>query len=300
MRFSWRPTSSERPATPRRAAATGFLATGVALATWATLSFAPEARAEDPKPTTAKVERTALPIGKQIPDFEAKDLQGKPFKLSTARAIDKDAAFASVAEAAKAIGAKEPKREQAIDALEGVKEPEARLEFLQKAVAPYGLIVGAETSAGWKTLGDVADWIAASSEAPIVFLVWSSKCPTSREYEPRIMEIFGKTGARLYPLAANAVGETDEEAKAFLEAQGLPYRVLADRNQAVCDILGGMKTPHAFLVDKNNHLRYAGAIDNDPSMEQDDAAARRNYLLEAIEQVKAGGVVEVWMTAPKG
>jgi thiol-disulfide isomerase/thioredoxin len=280
----------------RHPANAGILTTGLVAAALAASSLA-AARADE---GTTKPERAPVAIGKELPDFETKDLQGKPFRLSTARTIDAAAAFAAVAAAAKAHGAKEPQREDALESIEGLKDPEERAAALQVAATEYGLIVGAEAAAGWKTLGDVADWISASAEAPIVLLVWSPKCPTSRAYEPRILEIAGATGARLYPLASNGKGETDEEAKAFLEAQGLPYRVLLDREQVVCDRLGGTKTPHAFVIDKQNRLRYAGAIDDDPMMEQEDAAARRNYLREAIERLKAGGVPDVWMTAPKG
>ena len=63
------------------------------------LLLAVTATAEDRK----KFEWNPLPIGKELPDFETKDLDGKPFKLSTARAIDKDSAFAAVAVSARAV-----------------------------------------------------------------------------------------------------------------------------------------------------------------------------------------------------
>ncbi len=284
-----------------RPALAGSLLAGIGIAVAAGLLVAPRTAADEGRAAAKKTEWNPTPINKEVPDFETKDLDGKPFRLSTARAIDKDVAFAAVADAAKARGAKEPKREDPIDGLQGVKgDAEERKAFIQQAGRPYGLIAADETGKDWKTLGEVADWVAGAADAPMVLLVWSSKCPTSREYEPRIVEIFGKTGARLYPVASTGSGETDEESKGFLEAEGLPYRVLLDRDQAICDRLGGLRTPHAFLLDKRNRLRYAGAIDSDPGMEQDDAAARRNYLLDAIQQVKEGPEVDVWMTAPKG
>jgi hypothetical protein len=284
----------------RRPARAGSILSGVALLVGA-LATGPTAAAEGERADAPKKrEVVAFPILKEFPDFEAKDLNGKPFRLSTSRAIDKDAALAGVVAAAQAAGAKDAKRETPLESIEAWKEPEARAEGLQVAATEYGLVIGAETAAGWKTLGDVADWVAGASEAPIVFVVWSSKCPTSKAYEPRLLEAVAATGARVFPLASNAIGETDEEAKGYVEAQGLPYRVLVDRDQAVCDKLGGTRTPHVFLLDKRNRLRYAGAIDDDPAMEKDDAAARRNYLLEALVQVKDGREVDVWVTAPKG
>ena len=247
----------------------------------------------------------AATVGSTLPDFQLKDLDGKAFSLAACRTVAAEDAWKQVAAAASKFGAPDAKPETAIDALPGLKgddgalDAEARTAFLQEAGRSQGLIADEKTGAEWKTLADVSAWVAKSAEAPIVFVVWSSKCPTSVGYEERVVALMAKTGARVYVLASNQLGETDVEAKTYVEAKGLPYRVLSDREQVACKLLGGTRTPHVFLVDEKNRLRYSGSIDNDPPGEKDEAA-RANWLEDAIGSVAAHREVNVLMTSPKG
>ena len=78
-----------------------------------------------------------------------------------------------------------------------------RVAFVQAAGHPYGLIATAASTKDLKTLGDVVAWVQKAATAPIVFLCWSSGCPTCQLYEERLNEIFSTSGARLYLLASN-------------------------------------------------------------------------------------------------
>jgi hypothetical protein len=264
------------------------------------LASAGDARAADPA-------SSPVAIGKPVPDFSRKSIDGRPFSLSSARAITKESALAAVLEAAKAFGAADGKTkpEDAIDALPGVKDekgtvdPEKRAQFLQQAARPAGLVARGKAVEGLKTLGDVAEWVAKSNEAPIVLMQWSSHCPTSKAYEERLVDLFSRTNARIYMLASNQSGETDEEVKAYVEDDAHPFQILLDRDLLVCDILGGKRTPHVFLLDAKNVLRYAGSIDDDP-VEEKEASARAHWLEDAIVAVAENREVNVLMTSPKG
>ena len=103
----------------------------------------------------------------------------------------------------------------------------------------------------------------------------------------------------LVRIASNQVGETDAEVKDYVEGSGFPYPVLLDREQLACNILGGKRTPHVFLLDAKNTLRYSGSIDDDPSAEK-EATARAHWLEDAIKSVAESREVNVLMTSPKG
>jgi peroxiredoxin len=247
----------------------------------------------------------SVTIGGTVPEFSLKDLEGESFSLSTARSFTADDAWKHVAASAARFGAPDAKADMAIDTMTGVAgeggkvDADNRKAFLQDAAKFAGLIVGEKTGADLKTLGDVSKWISGAAKAPIVFMVWSSKCPTSRGYEERIVDLFARTGARFYPVASTQVGENDVDSKGYVEAKELPYRVLSDRDDVLCNILGGQRTPHAFLVDDQNRLRYAGSIDNDPIADK-EPAERQHWLEDAITAVFQHRDVDVLMTAPKG
>jgi hypothetical protein len=258
------------------------------------LALAPVASADAPKPYA---------VGDTVQDFAARDVDGKDVSLAALRAISPEQAMEAAKAAAAAFGGKDAKAETAIDDLAGVKkdgavDPALRLAYLKAAGRPFGLVACPKVSDGVKTLADVAKWITDSAGGPLVLVVWSAKCPMVKLYAARLSALLADTGARVLPLAAN-VTENDDEIKEALAKSGDPYRVVVDREQKVCDLLGGKKTPHVFLLDGKNVLRYAGAIDDDPNEEK--GAAKQEWLKQAIQVVAAGkGTIKVLQTAPEG
>jgi peroxiredoxin len=240
-------------------------------------------------------------IGQAVADFSARDLDGAEWRLSDARSIDDERALTAVKKVAIEYGAKaESKADEALAGLSGLKGTEQtpaeglRMEFARKVGLNFGLFPSAKTVEGWKTLGDAAAWIKSGATAPIVLVWWSPKCPTSARYEDRYLEMFAETGARFLPVATN---HTDDDASihAYLESKDLPYRVLVDRDAAIADRFGAKRTPHVFVLDETNTLRYSGAVDN-----LRDEGERADWLLAALKAIGEGQPVEVLMTDPKG
>jgi hypothetical protein len=272
----------------------------------AALSVASTAFAGDP-PVSGPVAPSApaatppkgLAPGDVVPALECMDLDGKPFSLAAARAITPAEALEAVDAAAKASGATSPvKPEDTLEKVLGSTDGEKRAAFANAAGKRFGLVATAASTSEWKTVGDVAKWIEASAQAPIVFLCWSPSCPTSKLYEDRIIATIATTGARLFVLGCNVTDPVDSM-RGYAEGKGLPYRVLPDHEQKITDVLGGRRTPHAFVVDSKGVLRYAGAVDNDAKAEL-APEKRRAYLEDAIVAVKDGKSVEVLLTTPVG
>ena len=242
-------------------------------------------------------------IGDVIPTFELPTLDGATFSLATARSVTEETALAEVVAAAAALsGGGELTGETALASLPDLGTDAAKAHaLLVKIGQPYGLIPGADAHEDMETLADIAAWVAASANAPMVFMCWSPMCPTSRGYEERIQAIIAETGARFYPLASSSPKkERDEDCVTYVAEKSLPYRVLLDREQRACDIFGGQVTPHIFVIDAANRLAYAGSIDSDPRCQIESPDDRSNWLVDALEALGDDRPVDVLLTTPKG
>ena len=131
-----------------------------------------------------------------------------------------------------------------------------------------------------------------------MLFAWSSSCPTCTLYDERLREILATSGARAYAVAANH-DDPLENIRATIAARELPYRILLDPEARIADVLGARTTPHAFVLDAKNVLRYSGSPDNDPALDG-DASKRLPYLADALASVAEGRQVEIRMTHPKG
>jgi hypothetical protein len=256
-------------------------------------------------PALAAEDRTKpYALGDVVTDFAAKDLDGKEFSLATARDMTPEKALEAVKAAAKAAGATDPKAEDPIDGLASLKGDEGvdaakRIAWLRALGHDLGYLPGETASAKMKTLGDAAKWLEASATAPIVFMCWKVACPMTKTYQDRLGEIFADGAARLYVLAVNPK-EDDAAIKGHVAGHELGWRVLDDRKVVLAARLGGRKTPHMFVLDAKNALRYSGAIDDRFHGKDKSADEAAPYLASALEAVAKGTAPWVQQTEPVG
>lgn len=175
------------------------------------------------------------------------------------------------------------------------------LDFAARLGKRFALVPHPDKLAEAKTVGDLASWIAASEDAPILIVAWSPRCSMCKNiYDERMQNLLGETGTRVVALASNYPDKADH-VREYLDANGYHWNVILDPEQRVTDRLGGRKTPHCFLLDADRKLRFRGGLDNDPrdSKEGDE---RKDYLRNAISAVKNGGDIEASMneTEPAG
>ena len=76
--------------------------------------------------------------------------------------------------------------------------------------------------------------------------------------------------------------------------------VLLDESGEVGRAYGAKTTPQMALIDRDGVLRYQGAIDDKPSTDPKTVDGATNYLLAALESVKAGEPIAVKETKPYG
>ena len=79
-----------------------------------------------------------------------------------------------------------------------------------------------------------------------------------------------------------------------------PARYLVDEPGAMGMAYGAKTTPHMYIIDPAGKVVYNGAIDDKRSTDVADVKGAKNYVVAALEELKAGKPVSTAATAPYG
>ena len=128
-----------------------------------------------------------------------------------------------------------------------------------------------------------------------VVIFTCNHCPYAKAWEDRIIDIDKKYKEKGYPVIAissndvSIVPDDDfEHMKIRAKEKGFTFPYLFDETQEVADKYGAMRTPHVFLLKKENNaliVKYIGAIDNNF---KDASAVTETYLSDAIDALLSG------------
>ncbi len=120
-------------------------------------------------------------------------------------------------------------------------------------------------------------------------------CPYSIAYEDRIIALDEKYRPEGYPVIAINPNDPEIQPKDSFDAmieraqdKNFPFPYLFDDGQKVFPQYGATRTPHVFVLQKDNGafiVRYIGAIDNNYG---DADAADEKYVAEAVDALLAG------------
>lgn len=137
----------------------------------------------------------------------------------------------------------------------------------------------------------------------LVVLEWiAPDCPYVAKHHaayptiPALVDKFRDRDVVWMAIASGAAADREALA-ARVEAWGIRYPVLLDREGNVALAYGAHATPHVFVVDGAGVLRYSGAIDDDWSH---DRLGKVNYLDQALSTLLAGERLERTVTVPYG
>lgn len=144
-----------------------------------------------------------------------------------------------------------------------------------------------------------------------VVMEWTSNaCPYVRKhYGPGNMQALQKkyTGEGIVWLTVassppDAPGYvTAEAANEDTKSRGAaPTAVLLDHESKVSRLYEARNTPLMVVVDAKGTLAYMGAIDDKPSTDPADIPGARNYVAQALDELKAGKPVSVASTRAYG
>ncbi len=140
-----------------------------------------------------------------------------------------------------------------------------------------------------------------------IIIFTCNTCPFSIANEDRIIALDKKYKTQGYPVIAinpnNPVVQPGDSFKAMQQRakeKGFTFPYLLDDGQEVYPKYGATKTPHVYVVkkeQKRNTIKYIGAIDN--STRNADQVTER-YVEDAVDALLAGKNVEVTETKAIG
>lgn len=146
-----------------------------------------------------------------------------------------------------------------------------------------------------KNIDDKEISLASYKDAKGFIIVFTcNHCPFSKKYEDRINELDAKYKGLGYPVIAinsnDAVQYPDdnfENMKIRAREKGFTFPYLVDESQEIAKKYGATRTPHIYILQKENqHLivKYIGAIDDNAD---DASAVKEKYAESALNSLLA-------------
>lgn len=138
-----------------------------------------------------------------------------------------------------------------------------------------------------------------------IIIFTCNTCPYSVANEDRIIALNDKYEDSGYPVIAinpnNPVAvpnDSFEKMKERSDEKGFNFPYLLDEGQKVYPRFGATKTPHVYIVTKNDmKVQYIGAIDNSS---RDADAVTEKYVENAVDALLAGKKIEKTNTVAIG
>lgn len=132
-------------------------------------------------------------------------------------------------------------------------------------------------------------------------------CPYAKKYEDRIIALDKSFKSKGYPvIAINPNDATVQPQDGFSEMQtrakekGFTFPYLVDEGQKIYPIYGATKTPHVYILKKENGkniVKYIGAIDNNYENPND---VSEFYVQDAVKQLLKNEAVKTEKTVAIG
>lgn len=132
-----------------------------------------------------------------------------------------------------------------------------------------------------------------------VVLEWFNKdCPfVKKHYSSKNMQKLQKeyTGKNVVWLTVNSsakgkqgYADATQALKDAKERDAAPTAILLDADGKVGKAYGAKTTPHMFVINPDQNVVYAGAIDDKESTEPKDISSSKNYVEAALNEGLAG------------
>jgi peroxiredoxin len=146
-----------------------------------------------------------------------------------------------------------------------------------------------------KNIDDKIVSMADYKDAKGIIVVFTcNHCPFAKKYESRIMDLDKKYKSKGFPVVAispndPSIVEEDsfDNMRKLAKEKGYSFPYLFDETQNTAKEYGATKTPHVYLLKKENGayiVKYIGAIDDNAD---DAAAVKEKYVENAIANILA-------------
>lgn len=143
--------------------------------------------------------------------------------------------------------------------------------------------------------------------AGFIVIFTCNHCPYAKKYEDRIIELDKKFGYQGYPVIAinpnDPSVQPEDGFKQMVERakqKGFTFPYLVDEGQKVYPQYGATKTPHVFVLQKEdgkNIVKYIGAIDNNYDNPKD---VSEYYVQDAVNALLKNQPVKMQKTVAIG
>lgn len=150
--------------------------------------------------------------------------------------------------------------------------------------------------------------LASLEDAKGAIVIFScNTCPYVVAYEDRMIELHREFAPKGYPVIAInsnddqvSPGDSFDQMKKRAANKNFPFPYVYDKSQEIIKAYGGTRTPHVYLLNKENDkfvVKYIGAIDNNY---QDAKAVTEHYVKDAVNSVMKGEEVAMNFTKAIG
>lgn len=155
------------------------------------------------------------------------------------------------------------------------------------------------------TEGQLVSLADQKTEGAIVIFS-CNHCPYSKAYEDRIIALDKKYKESYPVIMINSndpiayPSDNFDNMKLRAKEKGFTFPYLLDETQKIAKQYGALKTPHVYLVKKENGnhvVKYIGAIDDNT---HDASKVKKHYLEDAISSLQKGEKVSVTETKAIG
>lgn len=146
-----------------------------------------------------------------------------------------------------------------------------------------------------------------SQEKGVIVIFTCNHCPYAKAYEDRIIALDKKYRPLGFPVVAINPNDPEIQPEDCYEKmierakeKGFTYPYLIDEKQEVYPAYGAVKTPHVFLLQKENDqfvVRYIGAIDDNYEKPEE---VKQKFVEMAVDALIAGKPVNPETTVAIG
>lgn len=157
------------------------------------------------------------------------------------------------------------------------------------------------------TKGDMISLNSYKDAKGFIIVFTCNHCPFSVAYEDRIIALQNKYKAKGFPVVAINSNDKDvvpedsfEEMIKRADEKKFNFNYLYDDSQEIAKQFGAARTPHVFIVEKQQSdlkLKYIGAIDDNTDQPE---AVTKKYVENAVNEILAGKAVSTQTTKAIG
>jgi len=193
----------------------------------------------------------------------------------------------------------------------------ARLSAIAGAVIAIAAVAGAEELAIGQagpdfklmnvdgkemTLAQAAAKDGKPADATVVVFT-CNQCPFAKAYEPVLIDMakhYADKNVSFVFINPNdpevAPGDSFDKMQERAKEKSYPFPYLYDATQATAKAYGALVTPHVYVLDGKQVLRYRGRVNDN----KDQSKVESNDLMNAIDAMLAGKDVQVTETKAFG